>query len=338
MYLDPRCFPSLFSPRFHDSHKGTFGAVGVIGGSRGMVGAALLAARAAVRIGAGRVYVDCLGAPDLRVDPLQPELMLRPETEFPSGLDAIVLGCGMAADATELHRGDKALVRALAGMSPLVLDAGALTRLADDPALARSIGARTAIQVITPHPGEAAQLLDCDVAAIQADRQSCARDLAQLCSTIVVLKGAGTVIAEPGGGCWINPTGNPALASAGTGDVLAGMIGGLLAQGYPALDAVRGAVWLHGRAAELHGDDRGLTASEVAPLAMRAWRSLRDTYSSDACGGDACGGDAYGGDAYDSEGSAGGRAAGTYFGSAAVPGIRSGRRTLAPKRSRNPRT
>ena len=273
MRNDPALFPSLLAPRQCDAHKGDFGAVGVIGGSRGMVGAVILAARAALRIGAGRVYAGCLGAPDLPLDLLQPELMLRAEADFPDGLDAIVAGCGLAGDAA----GAGALARAIDGAAAVVLDAGALTLLAADPALARAFVARSAIRVITPHPGEAARLLGCDTAAVQADRPSSARNLAQRFSTIAVLKGAGTVIAEPAGACWINPTGGPALASAGTGDVLAGMIGGLLAQGFPALDAVRGGVWLHGRAADLHGADRGLTASEIAPLALRAWDALRKT-------------------------------------------------------------
>ncbi len=271
MRNDPALFPSLLAPRQRDAHKGDFGSVGVIGGSGGMVGAVILAARAALRIGAGRVYADCLGAPDLRLDPLQPELMLRPEKDFPAPLDALVVGCGLGHDSASAG----ALPRALASTAALVLDAGALTRLAGDAVLARTFAARTAIQVITPHPGEAARLLDCDVAAVQADRRQSARQLARRFATIAILKGSGTVIAEPAGACWVNPTGGPALASAGTGDVLAGMIGGLLAQGYPALDAVRGAVWLHGRAADLHGADRGLTASEIAPLAMRAWDAVR---------------------------------------------------------------
>ncbi len=236
-----------------------------------MVGAVILAARAALRIGAGRVYADCLGAPDLRIDPLQPELMLRPQQDFPEALDATVAGCGLDADPA----GAGALARAIDATAALVLDAGGLTQIAANPALARSFATRPAIRIITPHPGEAARLLGCEIAAVQLDRRASARELAQRFSSIVVLKGSGTVIAEPAGACWVNPTGGPALASAGTGDVLAGMIGGLLAQGYPALDAVRGAVWLHGRAADLHGADRGLTASEIAPLALRAWDALR---------------------------------------------------------------
>ena len=271
MRNDPALFPSLLAPRQRHAHKGDFGAVGVIGGSRGMVGAAILAARAALRIGAGRVYADCLGAPDLQLDLLQPELMLRAEQDFPAALDAIVAGCGLHGDPAAIG----ALARAFDSTAALVLDAGGLTQLAADPALVRRFTTRAAVRVITPHPGEAARLLACDTAAVQADRPASARELAQRFSTIAVLKGSDTVIAEPGGACWINPTGGPALATAGTGDVLAGMIGGLLAQGYPALDAVRGAVWLHGRAADLHGGDRGLTASEIAPLAMRAWDALR---------------------------------------------------------------
>jgi hydroxyethylthiazole kinase-like uncharacterized protein yjeF len=273
----PEHFAAFLRPRPINCNKGDFGTLAVVGGARGMVGAALLAARAALRLGAGKVVVDCVGAPELRVDPMQPELMFRSEPEFPE-IDAAVAGCGLGTDAGARSR----LERVLAGPARLVLDADALNCVAQDADLRSRLRARgadgKAATVLTPHPGEAARLLGSTTAAIQQDRVDSALALARQLGAIVVLKGAGSVIAEPTGRYTINGTGSPALASAGTGDVLAGMIGALLAQrdaGADATGAVRAAVWLHGRAADAFGADVGLTASEIAPLAARALSDLR---------------------------------------------------------------
>jgi hydroxyethylthiazole kinase-like uncharacterized protein yjeF len=277
---DPACFAGLLAPRRADSNKGDYGAVAVLGGAAGMVGAALLAGRAALRLGAGKVYVQCLGAPELAVDPLQPELMLRGGAQLPA-VDVLVAGCGMGR-AAPAHA---ALERALAHAGPLVLDADALNLLAADAALAARLAARGGTPtVLTPHPGEAARLLGCDTPAVQRDRVGQALALAARSGALVVLKGAGSVIALPpalGARYFINPTGGPALASAGTGDVLAGMIGALLAQhrsaaaAPAALEAVLAAVWLHGRAADDFGADIGLAASDIAPRAAQALAALR---------------------------------------------------------------
>jgi len=267
---DPDGFAALLARRPPDVNKGSFGAVTVAGGSAGMVGAVLLAGRAALRLGAGKVYVDCLGAPQLPVDPLQPELMLQPGRDVPPG-DVLVAGCGMGSAPAALDR----LALWLEHDGPALFDADALNALARDGTLRARLAARTRTTVLTPHPGEAARLLGLATAQVQADRVAHALRLARELQAIVVLKGAGSVIATPAGGYTVNPTGGPALASAGTGDVLAGMIGALLAQCADPLAAVRAAVWLHGRAAELHGSDVGLVASEVAGLAARAWEMLR---------------------------------------------------------------
>lgn len=261
-------FRHALAPRAANSHKGSYGRCAIQGGARGMVGAALIAARAALRLGAGRVYVDCLGAPELLFDPIQPELMFRPAAELPE-LEALVLGCGLG----DGEAARSALIAALARACPLVLDADALNLLAADVGLQADLLARSAITVLTPHPAEAARLLRRSVAEVQSDRVGAARELAVATGSIVVLKGAGSVLALRSGRAWINPTGGPALATAGTGDALAGMLGAFFAQGYDMVTATLAAVWLHGQAAA--GSHAGLVASEVAPRAADVLDRLR---------------------------------------------------------------
>ena len=266
----PDQFAALCAQRVRNSHKGRFGDVRVIGGTAGMCGAALLAGRAALRLGAGRVHVDLLD-PALRVDPQAPELMLRnlPEMEAPESI--AVVGCGLGVDAA----GRAALSAALARSEPCVIDADALNLIASDPQLraqARSrIGGAT---ILTPHPLEAARLLGIRGADVQADRLQAARALAREFNAWIVLKGAGTIVSGASR-TWINPTGSAALATAGSGDVLAGMIGALLAQGFDARCATLGAVWLHGKAADDVGADVGLVADEIAPRAAASLARLR---------------------------------------------------------------
>lgn len=266
----PARFRALLAARPRQSNKGDFGSVAIVGGATGMVGAALLAARAALRLGAGKVFVECLGAPELRVDALQPELMFRAEAELPP-VDVLVVGCGLGTDAAARAR----LQRGLEHSGPLVLDADALNCIATDPAAQARMCGRAAPTVLTPHPAEAGRLLGCATRDVQRDRVAAALRIASESKARVVLKGAGSVIAEPGGRYAINGTGGPALASAGTGDVLAGMIAALMAQRPEGGEALLAAVWLHGRGADLFGADIGLTASDVAELAARALASLR---------------------------------------------------------------
>jgi hydroxyethylthiazole kinase-like uncharacterized protein yjeF len=270
MLLAPADFNALLLPRARNTHKGTYGSVAVVGGNLGMVGAPLLAARAALRLGAGRVYVDCIGAPEMRLDPLQPELMFRPLAGL-EGLTSCVVGCGLGEDATARE----ALAAALESRRPVVIDADALNLLAADDSLAKACINRAADTVLTPHPLEAARLLRTGAADVQGDRVGHALELARRFKALVVLKGAGTVVAGADGRYAINPTGSPALASAGTGDVLAGMIGALLGQCDDSRQAVHAAVWLHGAAAAEFGADIGLVATDLAPLAARRLAELR---------------------------------------------------------------
>lgn len=216
----------------HRSHKGSFGDVAVVGGESDpqhgnhMTGAALLAARAALHAGAGRVYVALLGADSLTVDPQQPELMFRHQSAIDFSAMSVVCGCGGGAAIKA------ALPRILSTSGPLVIDADALNALVTDSALQallKARGKRLMPTVLTPHPLEAARLLCTTAVAVQLDRLATAGQLAAQFGCVVVLKGSGTVIAAPGEIPVINSTGNALLATAGTGDVLAGMLGAGLA-------------------------------------------------------------------------------------------------------------
>ncbi|MEJ8838381.1 NAD(P)H-hydrate dehydratase [Ramlibacter sp. AN1133] len=245
--------------RAHASHKGSYGDVAVIGGAPGMAGAALLAARAALHHGAGRVFVGFLDPDAGALDPQQPDLMVRPWETLPLDAMSVACGCG-GGEAVRT-----ALPRAI-GARALVLDADALNAIAADPqlqALLAARGARGAATVLTPHPLEAARLLGRNTKAVQADRIASARELARRFASVVVLKGSGTVIASPQGAVRINPTGNARLAIAGTGDVLAGWIAARMAS-EEAFEAASGAVYLHGLAADRWPADRALTAGALA--------------------------------------------------------------------------
>ncbi|NGZ84881.1 NAD(P)H-hydrate dehydratase [Duganella aceris] len=261
---DVKFFSRHLRARRQNSHKGSYGDVAVIGGARGMSGAPLLAARAALNSGAGRVYALFAEDP-LPCDSGQPELMCRAADGFDLNRATLVIGPGLGASdhATAL------LTRAIACDSALLADADALNLLAADPGLQSALAKRHAAVVLTPHPREAARLLGVGSGAVQADRVGAARSLAARFQACVVLKGSGTVIAAPNGDAVVNTTGNPALATAGTGDVLAGLCGSLLAQGWPQWEAALAAVWLHGMAADVLVTDGagpiGLTASELIP-------------------------------------------------------------------------
>lgn len=247
--------------RPHASHKGSYGDVAVIGGAPGMAGAAMLAASAALHSGAGRVIVGLLDAAAGALDFAQPELMLRDPASLDLGAVTVVCGCGGGTAVRSL------LPRVLSTAARLVIDADALNAIALDPGLQSLLEARGRRQratVLTPHPLEAARLLGIDASAVQADRLGSARALAERFGSVVVLKGSGTVIAAPGDTPSINLTGNARLASAGTGDVLAGMVGaGLAASSTPA-DAARHAVWRHGDLADRWPAGCPLTAGALA--------------------------------------------------------------------------
>ena len=257
-----------FPKRPRDSHKGLFGTVAVIGGATGMIGAPLLAARTALKLGAGCVHVGLLAENAPGVDMLQPELMLHSASaalRLP-GVDVLAIGCGLGTSITA----QKLLYDALMCGSALVIDADALNILARQPDLQDDLRIRQAASVLTPHPGEAARLLDCDIKEIQADRVSAIRKLAQKFACSVVLKGAHSLCVTHGGRKYLNNTGNPGMSSAGMGDVLTGMIAAFIAQGMSADDALLLAVHLHGAAGDAlaqQGISVGMTASDVTEWA-----------------------------------------------------------------------
>ncbi|MBS0592805.1 MAG: NAD(P)H-hydrate dehydratase, partial [Proteobacteria bacterium] len=260
--------PEVLARRRRATHKGTFGTVVVAGGAEGMVGAAFLAARSALALGAGRVVVELMARDGPRFDPVTPELMVSEVPVDDAQAQVIGPGLGRSAHAAAV------LASAIARDVPLVLDADALNLVAEaargdgpgmaDASLAAAIARRRAATVLTPHPAEAARLLGCDTASIQADRVAAAATLARRFQATAILKGAGTIVAHPGGGFDVNATGNPALSTAGSGDVLSGMLGALLAQRVGAPEAARIAVCLHGAAAD------ALVAGGIGPVGVRA--------------------------------------------------------------------
>lgn len=265
-------FPRVLRPRVKNSHKGDYGSVAVIGGTDGMIGASILAARAALISGAGRVTLECRAEHAPHVDMVYPEIMFATKPVNLEDFDAIVLGCGLGTSAEAKAR----VIEALNCQKPLILDADALNIIAADIKLQDMVLARRAPTVLTPHPGEAARLLRRDTAGVTADRVAACRELAVQTGAIVVLKGAGTVISMRSSRTWINPTGSPMLATDGSGDVLAGMIGAMFAQGYDMVESVLAAVYFHGLSAE--GLEAGFTAGEIAPNAMALVHDARVSY------------------------------------------------------------
>ena len=227
----------------------------------GMGGAALLAASAALHAGAGRVLVNLLEDEPSYALALQPEWMLRRFEALELARLTVVCGCGGGQAITPL------LPAVLAQAQRLVLDADALNAVAQDPALATLLaqrGARTPWTVLTPHPLEAARLLGCSTQEVQAQRLQAAQQLAQRFGCTVVLKGSGSVITAPEHTPVINPTGNARLATAGTGDVLAGLLGARLALAASAFEAARRACWEHGQQADQWPTGHALTANLLA--------------------------------------------------------------------------
>jgi len=275
--LDADVIHAAVAPRPRNFHKGQAGSVGVLGGAAGMVGAAVIAGRAALRCGAGRVYISALAPRPPEVDAANPELMLRePRALLEKGLlDALVAGPGMGKAATSA----KALRAAISAPVTLVLDADALNLIGERRALASAVAERKSATIVTPHPAEGARLLGSTTRSVQSDRVAAARAIAKRYRAFALLKGSGSVIAEPGGRFWINPTGNPGMASAGMGDALAGIVAALCAQGAPPLNALLAGTWLHGAAADALVADGsgpvGITASEVIDSARALINAAR---------------------------------------------------------------
>jgi ADP-dependent NAD(P)H-hydrate dehydratase / NAD(P)H-hydrate epimerase len=271
---NPGLFPGALKPRPRNFHKGMAGSLAILGGASGMTGAALLAGRAALRLGAGRVYVGLLEEHAPQVDSAALELMLRhADDALGQDLDALVAGPGLGRS----ERAEALVGAVLASDIPCVLDADGLNLLAGNADLRKACARRSAQTLLTPHPAEAARLLNATVAEVQADRLAAARRLSSELKAHVVLKGNGSVIVARDGHWFVNRSGNAGMASAGTGDVLAGILGALLAQRLSGESALVLGVHLHGAAAdECVSSGRGpvgLTAGELLDPARRLWNS-----------------------------------------------------------------
>jgi NAD(P)H-hydrate epimerase len=264
--LDDALLGEAFTPRSRTSHKGSLGHVLVMGGAPGFGGAALLASQAAARLGAGKVTLatahEHITASLVRC----PEVMVRAvrggadAADLPASADVVVIGPGLGQESW----GQAMLQSALKASSPLVVDADALNLLAS-----RWPDLRRDNWILTPHPGEAARLLGCSVSDVQADRPEAARALQRARGGIVILKGAGSLIAGPSG-LVVCPYGNPGMASGGMGDVLSGMLGALVGQ----FNSLEQSAWLGVMTHALAGDEaakaageRGLLASDLASYA-----------------------------------------------------------------------
>lgn len=277
----------LLPPRPEDGHKGTFGHALVVAGSRGFTGAAKLAVEGAYRAGAGLVTAACpetiipMVAPGL-LEAMWIPLPATPEGAVSSqalavgiasakGRDAVVLGPGMSTHEETC----RFVLGFLAeSPSPVLVDADGLNNLASDVGMLERVSVSV---VLTPHPGEMARLIGASVAAVQEARVETARTFASRFNCVVVLKGHRTVIADASGACFVNPTGNSGMATGGTGDVLSGIIGGLLAQGCKARDAALVGVYLHGMAGDIAAarmTARGMIARDLLAAIPEAWRML----------------------------------------------------------------
>ena len=282
---------ALLPARDPGAHKRDFGSVAVIAGSRGKIGAAILAARGALRGGAGLVTVFCPASLETVIVAAMPEAMTAGLAEQSGGIAAAVAGdlvarledfdAAVVGPGLGTTPGAVAAIRAVVSRTrlPLVLDADGLNAFSGTP---RALSRRRGPTVATPHPGEAGRLLGSSARDVQSDRLAAARALAKSTRCCVLLKGEASLTATPDGRVVVNPTGSPLLATAGSGDVLAGVIGALAAAGLAVEDAAAAAAWLHGAAGErlaLTLGDAGLLAAEVADAVPRVRRSLgaRDT-------------------------------------------------------------
>ena len=260
-------FKALLKARSPESNKGSFGSVAVIGGDTSMIGAIMLATRAAQLCGSGKVFATSISSTPPSVDALHPEIMYRtPQalTELIQTLSCVVIGPGLGQSPVAISTLEFWLPQNIS----LLLDADALNLIAKHTHLQALVANRKAETIITPHPGEAARLLNITVESVQQNRCESALKLANNLQVICVLKGAGTICTNPQGDVFINTSGNAGLASAGTGDVLSGIIASLVAQGLTCLEAAKMGVFVHGAAADSLVADGigsvGLTASEVA--------------------------------------------------------------------------
>ena len=277
-------------PRSANTHKGSYGHVLVLAGSPGKTGAALMTAMGAMRMGAGLATIGVPQGllPSMEAKTIEAMTLGLPQTpqmtlglssydavrKSMAGKSALVVGPGLGV-SDDLA----GLIRKIIKEAdyPIVIDADGLNNMAGRMEVLRDTAARI---VLTPHPGEMARLMDMTTAQVQSDRLNVAEALAGKTKATVVLKGAGTVIAAPGGVIHINPTGNPGLSTAGTGDVLSGMIGAFLAQGYDTLPAAVAAVYIHGAAgdeAARESGGMGMIATDLLPFIPKIVKSLSES-------------------------------------------------------------
>ncbi|WP_461535789.1 NAD(P)H-hydrate dehydratase [Spongorhabdus nitratireducens] len=264
-------FVSLLPPRERIAHKGMHGHVLVLGGNHGMAGAAVMAAEAGLAIGAGKVTVGTQPEHTTIFNIRCPEIMaygldqqLDPLDKLLADKQALVVGPGL--DKTDWSL--QVLTKALATEIPMVLDADALNLIAEQPELIRN---STAPRVLTPHSGEAARLLKCTAAEVEADRIGAVREMKERYGSCVILKGAGSLVTGPSG-IRLCCHGNPGMAVAGMGDVLSGIVGSLLAQGLEPEQAAGVAVWLHAMAGDecaAASGERGMRATDLVPYARK---------------------------------------------------------------------
>ena len=287
-------------PRPRDAHKHTMGRVLLIVGSRGMAGAAALAAEGALRGGAGYAVVLCPGAITPELTAAMPAAVLHPcgdarrerlsEEDLPElqvaaeSAQAMVIGPGLGAGA-EAWLADWLRLRPA---TPCVFDADALNALARIGVA--SLAGLTPQDLITPHPGEAARLLGWGGGGgrVQADRPAALAALCAATPAAVLLKGANSLIGQRGRTAWSNASGNPGLATAGSGDVLSGLLGALLARGMSAWDAARLAAWLHGRAADLLAERIGEDALIASDLGRALGAAFLEHAALRSVGNQAC--------------------------------------------------
>jgi ADP-dependent NAD(P)H-hydrate dehydratase / NAD(P)H-hydrate epimerase len=284
--ITPRDFAALIAPRAVASNKGNFGHVLVIGGSLGKAGAAAMAGMAALRAGAGLSTVATPRSVLATVAGFYPELMTEPLDETAEGsiahaalaqIDKLAKGKTVLAIGPGISRVSEtsATVRELVHKShiPIVLDADGLNAFEGN---ASELTGKGRSLVITPHPGEMARLLGSNVAAVQRDRINVARSFAREHDLIVVLKGHRTLVASPDGEIWVNTTGNPGMATGGTGDILTGMVAGFIAQNTAhIMEAVIAAVHLHGMAGDVARESKGehpLVATDLLRALPEAFR------------------------------------------------------------------
>ncbi|HYI09795.1 MAG TPA: NAD(P)H-hydrate dehydratase [Thermoanaerobaculia bacterium] len=264
--ITPKDVEPHVAPRLALTHKGTYGHVAIIAGSPGRSGAAVLCARGAIRTGAGLVSVmtDETTAKLVHVGSI--ESMTYAGTDlalFLKNKNAVLAGPGLQDDE-QAYETTRALIDAID--LPLVIDASALNAFAGRP---QDLNPRNLPRVITPHPGELARILGTEARTINTDRIAAARQAAHATNCVVVLKGYQTLVAEPDGHVYVNPTGNPGMATGGMGDVLGGIIAALLARDTDPLDAACAGVYLHGLAGDILRDEMGDTGLAAMDLAER---------------------------------------------------------------------